>query len=210
MPHIHGQHLDAWRDLQKPSQTVILELFAKLCRAVHYAHQRGIIHRDVNPSNIIVQPNDKVKIFDFGLACPIGTQDFANTGTADYMAPEQITGDPVDPRTDIYALGITAYELVVGKGPFPKNSPKELLDHHLIRDIPDPKQVVPGLPDELGTFIRRAARRDPAQRYQDARQAISTILPLLNQAELLHDKQSVDIRPSESGICRKYASANSI
>ena len=83
----------------------------QICSALAYAHQHGIVHRDINPSNIIVQPNDQIKILDFGLACPAGTEDFSNTGTAYYMAPEQIDGGPVDQRTDIYALGITAYEI---------------------------------------------------------------------------------------------------
>ena len=188
----------------------VVHFLSQILSALDYAHQRGIIHRDVNPSNIIVQPNDQVKILDFGLACSIGTKDFANTGTAHYMAPEQITGDPVDPRTDIYALGIMAYEMVVGQRPFPEKSCQELLDMHLSCDVPDPKQIVPGLTDTLGVFIRRAGRRDPAQRYPNARQALAAVRLLLNQTEQLPDKRDVDGRPAALGTNRKYASANSI
>jgi eukaryotic-like serine/threonine-protein kinase len=73
----------------------------QICSALAYAHGQGIVHRDINPTNIIVQPNDQVKVLDFGLACPTGTEDFSSLGTAYYMAPEQIEGDPVDGRTDV-------------------------------------------------------------------------------------------------------------
>ncbi|RUA02719.1 MAG: serine/threonine protein kinase [Deltaproteobacteria bacterium] len=170
----------------------VLHFLSQIISALDYAHRGGIIHRDVNPSNIIIQPNDQVKILDFGLACPTGTEDFANTGTAHYMAPEQITGDPVDPRTDIYALGIMAYEMVVGRRPFPERSCQELLELHLSCDVPDPKPFASGLPDGLGDFIRRAGRRDPARRYQNAREAGAAV-------ERLLDKRSASVKAAAFG-----------
>ncbi len=156
----------------------------QICSALAYAHKRGIIHRDINPSNIIVQPNDQVKILDFGLACPTGTEDFSNTGTPYYMAPEQIDGGPVDPRTDIYALGITAYEMVTGRRPFPEDNAKALLDLHLTRDIIDPGHIIPDIPDELRRFILKSARCDPNQRYQDMDQAMAALRPLVQDIRL--------------------------
>ena len=90
-----------------------------------------------------MQPDDQIKILDFGLSCPAGTEDFGNTGTAQYMAPEQIDADPVDGRTDIYALGITAYEMVTGRLPFQHSDLNELLKMHTTHDIPDPAELVP-------------------------------------------------------------------
>jgi CRP-like cAMP-binding protein/tRNA A-37 threonylcarbamoyl transferase component Bud32 len=151
----------------------------QICSALAYAHQRGIVHRDINPSNIIVRPNDHVKILDFGLACPAGTEDFSNTGTAYYMAPEQIDGGPVDQRTDIYALGITAFEMVTGRRPFPEDNAKALLDLHLTRDIMDPGDIIPDMPDELRRFILKSARCDPDQRYPNMDQAMAVLRPLV-------------------------------
>jgi len=156
----------------------------QICSALAYAHQHGIVHRDINPSNIIVQPNDHVKILDFGLACLAGTEDFSNTGTAYYMAPEQIDGRPVDQRTDIYALGITAYEMLTGRRPFPEDNAKALLDMHLTRDVTDPGHIIPDIPDELRGFILNSARCDPDQRYQDMDQAMAVLRPLAQDNRL--------------------------
>jgi CRP-like cAMP-binding protein/tRNA A-37 threonylcarbamoyl transferase component Bud32 len=150
----------------------------QICSALAYAHKRGIIHRDINPSNIMVQPDDQIKILDFGLACSTGTEDFSNTGTPYYMAPEQIDAGPVDPRTDIYALGITAYEMLTGRRPFPEDDAIALLDMHLTQDIMDPGHLVPDIPDELRKFILKAARCDPDRRYQDMGQAMAALRPL--------------------------------
>ena len=144
-----------------------------------YAHQRGIVHRDINPSNIIVQPNDKIKILDFGLACPAGTEDFSSLGTPYYMAPEQIDSEPVDQITDIYALGITAYEMVTGRRPFPEDNTASLFNMHRTQDIMDPGKIMPDIPDELREFVIKSGRRDPDRRYQDMEQAMAVLRPLV-------------------------------
>ena len=162
------------------SPLLATDFLIQVCEALRYAHERKIIHRDINPTNIIVQQNGRLKILDFGLVCPVGTEDFSNAGTAYYMAPEQIQGEPVDPRTDVYALGITAYEMVTGKKPFSTKDLRALLDMNLNQDVPDPAEVVSDLPEALCRFILRAGRRDPAQRYQNAYQAIEALRPMTN------------------------------
>ena len=179
----------------------------QICSALAYAHQHGIIHRDINPSNIIVQPDDQIKILDFGLACPAGTEDFSNTGTAYYMAPEQIDGGPVDQRTDIYALGITAYEMVTGRRPFPEDSIKAVLDMHLTRDIADPGRIIPDIPDELREFILKSARCDPGHRFQDMDQAMAALRPLAQESRLLKNDQTIDKRKG-SVLHLTYADEN--
>jgi len=178
MEHLRG---DSLKEMIEHLRIIPPKLAAayliQLCTALAYAHERGIIHRDINPTNIIVQPNDRVKLLDFGLACPPGTEDFSNIGTPYYTAPEQISGDPVDPRTDLYALGITAFEMVTGRRPFPENSVNEVLDLHLTRDIMDPAQLIPDIPRELQRFILGCARCDPEQRYQDMNEALAVLQP---------------------------------
>ena len=137
---------------------------------LQYAHSRGIIHRDVNSSNLLIQRDDQLKILDFGLACPIGTHDFNSFGTLAYMAPEQIRGDPMDQRTDIFALGITAYEMLVGRRPFPEEDAQALEEMHLNHDIPDPEASVADLPKGLRRFIIKSCQRDPGLRYDDFNQ----------------------------------------
>ena len=142
----------------------------QICSGLQYAHSRGIIHRDINSSNILIQRDDHLKILDFGLACPIGTHDFSSFGTLAYMAPEQIQGDPMDQRTDIFALGITAYEMLVGQRPFPEDDAQALEEMHLNHDIPDPAASVVDLPESLRRFIIKSCRRDPGLRYDDFNQ----------------------------------------
>jgi CRP-like cAMP-binding protein len=153
----------------------------QLCSGLQYAHQKGIIHRDINSSNIFVQPNDQVKILDFGLSCLIGTEDFASFGTMAYMAPEQIQSEPMDQRTDIYALGITAFEMLAGERPFSETDPQKLIDLHLNYGVPDPADVVPEIPESLRQFIIKACRQDPAQRYQTIDQALDDLRPLADK-----------------------------
>ena len=176
MEYLKGSSLkDMIRHLRALPPKLTANYLVQVGSALDYAHQRGIIHRDINPSNIIVQPHDHVKILDFGLACPAGTEDFANTGTVYYMAPEQIDGQPVDPRTDIYALGITAYEMVTGSRPFPEDNTQALLDLHLTHDIPDPGHLIADIPKALRRFILKAGRCRPDRRYQDMEEAVAEL-----------------------------------
>lgn len=150
----------------------------QICSGLEFAHRHGIIHRDINPSNILVLPGGHVKILDFGLACACGTQAVDFSGTTAYMAPEQITGDIVDTRTDVYAMGILAYEAVTGEKPFRCENPRTLEEMHLTCEIPDPAGLVPDLPKEIGHFIKKACRRSPDQRFQNMKQVRKALLPL--------------------------------
>ena len=193
MEHVNGESLTTMiQRLRTLPPLLVADYLTQICSALAYAHQRGIIHRDINPSNIIVQLNDQVKVLDFGLACPEGTEDFGNSGTAHYMAPEQIEGDPVTARTDIYALGITAYEMVTGRQPFQAENLQDLLELHLTRDIPDPAEVVPQLPQELRSFILKAGRCDPDQRYPDAEQGLQALNPLIRRSGLTHNHLTIE------------------
>jgi tRNA A-37 threonylcarbamoyl transferase component Bud32 len=208
MEYLRG---DSLKDMISRLRALPPQLTAKylvqIGSALAYAHKCGIIHRDINPSNIMVQPNDNVKILDFGLACPSGTEDFSSLGTAYYMAPEQIEGLPLDPRTDIYALGITAFEMVTGKRPFPEENTEVMLNLHLTQDITDPGQIITDIPDELRAFILKAARCDPDQRYQDMDQAMAALRPIVQDDGQPKRDSTIDNKKSAS-IFLTYADEN--
>lgn len=189
-----------------PPQPAIHYLF-QIGSAQAYAHERGIVHRDVNPSNIIVQPDDRIKILDFGQACMAGTEDFSNPGTGHYMAPEQISGDPSDARADIYALGVTAFEMVTGQRPFPEVDARTLLNLHLTQDVMDPAALKPDIPEPLRDFILRCGRRDPGRRYQSMPQAMAALRPMI-ETVALNRRVSASERKKRLFFSLKYPNEN--
>ncbi len=179
MEYLQGEPLrDLLKRLKKIPWKLAVDFLIQICSGLSYAHSRGIIHRDINPANIFVQPDDRLKIFDFGIACPAGTEDYLLGGAFPYLAPELFDGEPGDELSDLYALGITAYEILVGQRPYPEESAGALMKLHRDQDIPDPAGKVPELPQRLRRFILRACRRYPAERYPDAGAALAELLPL--------------------------------
>jgi len=149
-----------------------IKYLIQICSGLGYAHRQNILHRDVNPTNIIIGGDDRLKVLDFGLSCLIGTEDFCSTGTVYYMSPEQLSGEAVGRQTDIYSLGIMAYEMVTGIRPFPEDDLLKLKKFHLVRDIPDPREIMPSLPEKLGAFILKAGRRNPNERFSSVKDAL--------------------------------------
>lgn len=179
MEYLQGEPLrDLLRRLKKIPWQLAAGFLVQICSGLEYAHRKGIIHRDINTANIFVQPDDRIKIFDFGIACPVGTEDYLLGGAFPYLAPELFDGEPADERSDIYALGITAYEILVGQRPYPEESAGALIKLHRTQDIPDPAEKVAGLPSALRNFILKACRRNPAERYPHAGAALADLLPL--------------------------------
>ncbi|MBI9075294.1 MAG: protein kinase [Desulfatibacillum sp.] len=170
--------------LGRLSPLLAADFIVQTCRGLEYAHQHGIIHRDINTSNLFIQVGDRLKIMDFGLACQTGTEDFGASGTAAFMSPEQIDGDPVDERTDIYSLGLAAYEMVTGERAFPGSDVQALLDGHLTRDAPDPAEKVSDLPRALRDMICKAGKRNPDERYANAREIMEDLTAILPQCDL--------------------------
>lgn len=156
----------------------IHELLLQICAGLEYAHRHDIIHRDIKSANMYVRNDGQLKILDFGLSAPVGTENIESLGSVPYMSPEEIEGDPVDQRTDIYSLGITAYEMVTGQRPFPENDLLALSEMHLNEDIPDPAKLRPDVPEQLRRFIFKACARKSAHRYQNIREVIDTLQPL--------------------------------
>jgi serine/threonine protein kinase len=164
------------------------------CLGLNYAHQRGIIHLDIKPANLFVLPNDRLKILDFGLSCCAGSEDFCFLGTLHYTSPEQVLGNPVGPYTDLYSLGMTAYEMVTGARPFPEDDLNALVDMHVNEDIPDPAELVADLPELFRKFIIKSTRRIVEQRYQNVDEAMKDLIPLSRSLGCPMDGQCPAVR----------------
>ena len=169
----------------------VLNFLVQTCMGLGYAHQRGIVHQDIKPANIFITPVDRIKILDFGLACPAGVEDLCFLGTIQYTAPEQIRGEPVGPYTDLYALGITAYEMLTGHRPYPEDDLNALAEMHLNEDVPDPALERPRLPEPIREFILRATARDVSKRYRNTEQALRDIGPLARSLGCYSDSSNV-------------------
>jgi len=152
-----------------------LQVTQELAEALDYAHAKGIVHRDVKPSNIIVAADGHPKITDFGIA-KLNALDFPQTGltlgTPAYMSPEQLRGDPVDGRSDLFSLGIILYQLLTGHRPFQGNSTHTISFNVLNRDPVPAPALNSELRPELGHVITRAMAKDPAQRYQTGKEMV--------------------------------------
>ena len=147
-----------------------IPLFQQALFGLSQAHRMGVIHRDIKPSNIIINRQGIAKVMDFGIARVVGHSRLTRTGlqvgTLYYMCPEQIQGRDVDFRGDIYALGITLFELLTGSVPFSANTDFEVMQAHVKTPPPAPSKVYPSLPKVLDRVILKALEKDPRNRYQ--------------------------------------------
>jgi serine/threonine-protein kinase len=147
-------------------------LAAQVAEALDAAHRAGLVHRDVKPANILLAGDGRVKVADFGIAKAVEAADLTQpglmVGTAKYVAPEQVEGKPVDPRTDIYSLGVVLYEMLCGRAPFDGEGEAAIALARLQRDPLRPRQVRPSVPKALEEIVCRTLARDPDQRYDSA------------------------------------------
>ena len=151
------------------------EMLEKIARAVHFAHQRGILHRDLKPGNILLDHNGQVYVADFGLAKRIegsssdATQSGAIVGTPSYMAPEQARGDKIlTTAVDTYALGAILYELLAGRPPFVGDTSLKTVMQVLEKEPEPPSRIRPGVPRDLETICLKCLQKEPAKRYASA------------------------------------------
>src|SRR2546426_1210425 len=154
---------------------VALTVGKQLCRALEVAHAEGVIHRDIKPQNIVVEPSGFLKVMDFGIARlanpPQGkglTEAGTSIGTPDYMSPEQISGAELDPRSDLYAAGVVLFECLTGRVPFEAETTWALVAKHLEEEPPDPRKLNSEVPPALAAVIVKAMAKNPADRYGTA------------------------------------------
>ena len=145
-----------------------VNIASQICDGLEAAHKQGVIHRDLKTQNVIIHGN-RIKIIDFGLARTSHMEGMTATGlimgTPEYMAPEQVSGQKVDERADIYSLGIILYELFTGRVPFSGDSAIAVGFKQLKEDPPKPTEINPQLPQEIQRIILRALEKDPVRRY---------------------------------------------
>jgi eukaryotic-like serine/threonine-protein kinase len=185
MEYVEGRSLDA---IIKSSGLLPMgrgvAIVTQVLSALGFAHKSGIVHRDMKPSNIMVLPNDDVKVADFGIA-RIDASDFTIVGdllgTPAYMAPEQLSGGLVDHRTDLFAVGVILFEILTGVKPFRGKSITEIISFMETRGPEDIRALNPAVPNALKHVITKSVAFDPAQRYADAEAfaaAISEAVPV--------------------------------
>lgn len=152
------------------------EIAADVARALDRAHTAGLVHRDIKPSNIMITSYGQTKVTDFGIARALGdgeqtmTQTGMVIGTASYLSPEQAQGNPVDARSDVYALGCVLYEMLTGRPPFQGDTPLSIAYKHVREDPEKPSLVNPDVPDALDAITMKALAKNPDNRYQTARE----------------------------------------
>ena len=170
MEYVDGETLDdvLAREKVLPPQRVVA-IAEPVARALDAAHQKGMVHRDVKPGNIMLDRSGTVKVVDFGIARAAADDTLTQTGivlgTAAYLSPEQAQGVAVDPRSDVYSLGCVLYEMLTGRKPFTGDSALAIAYKHVREDPAPPSQVNPDIPPELEAVVMTAMAKDPAQRF---------------------------------------------
>ena len=143
-----------------------------LLGALREAHEAGLVHRDIKPENVLISANGAVKLADFGLVRAVAesraTSSSVVMGTAAYLSPEQISGADTDGRSDLYSLGVLAYEMLTGEPPFSGDNNIAVAYRRLDTDVPSPSDQSDTVPEDLDHLVLRATRRSPQDRYADA------------------------------------------
>jgi eukaryotic-like serine/threonine-protein kinase len=179
MELIEGRTLkDVIRERGPAPAEAATDIVTQILRALRFAHQRGVVHRDIKPQNVLVDPEGRVKVTDFGIA-RAGASDMTETGsimgTAQYLSPEQAQGRPVDARTDLYSVGVVLYEMLTGRVPFDAESPVTVALKQVSEAPVPPRELVPSIPPALEAVVLRALEKEPARRFADADEFIRAL-----------------------------------
>jgi serine/threonine protein kinase len=166
--------------------SVVVEVSRQICSALQFAHNHGVIHRDLKPGNLFLKRTGEVKLGDFGIARDVTAADLTDTGltvgTHAYMAPEQITGDnTISGKADLYSLGCCIFEMLTGRKVFDGENFAQLFEQHLRKDPPHVKDLVPDCPEELDAVVHQLLAKSPEDRPFNARQVQAVMLKLGEQ-----------------------------
>jgi serine/threonine-protein kinase len=172
---LSGTDLDELAERRRLSLEGTLAVLLQVCTGLDFAHSRGIVHRDIKPANVRVLEDGTIKIMDFGIAKSLDaesrlTQTGVALGTAGYLAPEQLSGKPLDSRTDIFSLGVMAYELVTGRKPFAGPNVSNVIYQIVHQDPAPPHLLNPRCPQRLERALLKALAKNPEDRFATARE----------------------------------------
>jgi serine/threonine-protein kinase len=188
MEYVEGETISSLVRRRGPlPPSTALPLFAQALDGIGYAHERGIVHRDIKGSNLILTPDEVVKVMDFGIARVLGSERMTLmgqlVGTPEYMSPEQIRGEETDARADIYALGVLLYMLLAGRLPFTARSDFDLMRAKVESPPPPLTRFAPELPEGLEEAIQGALATDPRDRIESTAAFREALSPLLAASE---------------------------
>jgi len=206
--YVPGEPLRALLASGPLSVAQVVTVGAQLARALAAAHMGGVIHRDIKPENIMRTPSGVIKILDFGLArmesaaSPGITQAGLVVGTPAYMAPEQVLGQNVDFRTDLFAFGLVIYELASGANPFAANTVTETFARIVEVDPPPLSKIQPQSLPELDRIVSTCLRKDPAERYQSTQDLVVDFEQLELEVARLRLRSSDQRQPQATAIVR--------
>ena len=187
MELVHGETLRDLRARGAVSLTHALAYVAQVLDALAYAHRLGVVHRDIKPSNVMISDGGVVKLLDFGIAVTGIGNDLTRAGyllgSLNYMSPEQIGGSKAGPRSDIYSVGVTLYELLTGELPIKGANNYEIMMAHINQVPVPPHEIAPLVPLAISDAVMRALAKDPAQRFATAEDFHSALRLTSAQAE---------------------------
>ncbi|MBN1270975.1 MAG: serine/threonine protein kinase [Candidatus Aminicenantes bacterium] len=211
MQYIKGMSLQSiMASKKKVAYSNILNIMEKACLALDYAHEKGIVHRDIKPGNIMMSEEGEPFIADFGIArveTSTMTQTGTIMGTLSYMSPEQIEGKKVDGRTDIFSLGVILYELLTGKMPFEGDNVSTTI-YKIMNKEPEPLNITKkDIPSGFQHIINKALAKNPEERYQSCREFVKDLrgLPLTGDETLAYDVKTWQSREIEKKPIKKRA-----
>jgi serine/threonine-protein kinase len=197
--YVEGQNL---KDLTRAGPLDVREavgLTLQVARALSFAHDRGLVHRDVKPQNVLLNEDGQAKVTDFGIARSLDVQGVTQTGTvlgtSDYIAPEQARGQRVDPKTDIYSLGAVLYELLVGEVPFSGDNFVAVAMRHVNEPVPSVLEHRPDCPMRLDHAIQRAMAKDPDDRFESMDDFVAELEACLAELDGRGDEGATMIVP---------------
>lgn len=190
MEYVEGESLEKVIERQGRFNLYdVIYIIKQLLLGIGYAHSKGFVHRDIKPSNIILNKEGITKIMDFGISKSMVDNSMTKTGskigTVYYMSPEQIRSEEVTNRSDIYSIGCTAYEMIIGEPPFDFPSEYEVMDAHLKKNAPRVTEKMSGVPETVDKILLRALEKNPLNRYNTCEEMFNQVQELDNQVAKL-------------------------